>query len=218
MTLAEQAAASLKQALLSGEMSGAKAMTERSVCEFLGMSRTPVRAALQALAADGVLSYQPQRGYQLREFDKQAVLDAYQVRAVLEGQACREIAMSGLADDTQDIMASCVATGKKLLRGERKSFSHEDWREMNSRYHHALINALSNETLKEMLLHVEKRPMLSFQVIAKLGAKPDFNLLSVAQTDHERVLKYLEAGDAERASHAMIEHVRVAGDLLLEGW
>ena len=218
MTLAEQATNSLRRALLSGEISGEEAMTERSACEFLGMSRTPVRAALQALAADGVLSYQPQRGYQLREFDTRAVLDAYQVRAVLEGQACREIAMEGLPDTAHEVMAACVAQGKDLLSGDREAFSHDDWREMNSRFHHALVNALRNETLKEMLLHIEKRPMLSFQVIAKLGTKPDFHLLSVAQTDHERVLKYLRDRDAERASNAMVEHVRVAGDLLLEGW
>ncbi|ASJ72927.1 GntR family transcriptional regulator [Granulosicoccus antarcticus] len=218
MTLAEQATDRLKHALLSGEISGGKAMTERNVCEYLGMSRTPVRAALQALAAEGVLTYQAQRGYQMREFDKQAVLDAYQVRAVLEGQACREIAMCGLSESTQETLLACVVKGKKLLAEDRKSFVHEHWREMNSCFHHALLDALSNETLKEMLLHIEKRPMLSFQVIAKLGVKPDFSLLSVAQTDHERVLKYLQAGDAERASNAMVEHVRVAGDLLLEGW
>jgi GntR family transcriptional regulator of vanillate catabolism len=184
----------------------------------LGISRTPVRAALQVLATEGLLSYQPQRGYQMREFSAEAAFDAYQVRAVLEGQVCREIALKGLPSEVESIMSACVEQGRLLLTSDQVASFHDEWRDMNNRFHHALIEALSNETLKETLLHVEKRPMLSFQVIAKLGAQPDYKLLSVAQTDHERILSYLKAGDAERASAAMVEHVRVAGDLLSEGW
>lgn len=203
---------------MSGDISGKEAFTERNICEFLGMSRTPVRAALQFLANEGLLSYMPQRGYELREFNTKAAHDAYQVRAVLEGQACREIALQGLSESLEVTLTECIEQGRALLSGKPEDFSHDHWRAMNGRFHHALVDALQNETLKEMLLLIEKRPMLSFQAIAKLDFEPDFKLLSVAQIDHERILTYLKAGDPERANTAMLEHVRVAGDLLLESW
>ena len=86
---------------------------------------------------------------------------------------------------------------------------------MNSRFHHAIIDATDNETLRDTLLRIERLPMLSFHVIAKIGARPDMSLLLGAQLDHERILKSLMAGDAERASERMVEHVRIAGDLIV---
>ena len=96
MTLAEQATERLREALLSGKFPESPTLTERVASEYLGMSRTPVRTALHTLANEGLLVYQAQRGYQVREISQKSILNAYQVRAVLEGQACREVSMKGL--------------------------------------------------------------------------------------------------------------------------
>ncbi len=216
MTLAEQATEKLRKALLSGTFPTRQNLTERVAAEHLGISRTPVRSALATLANEGLLTYQPQRGYQIREFSPKSILDAYQVRAVLEGQACREVAQKGLPDKPAQTLSSCIDLGRSLLACDASQFQHEDWREMNYQFHHAIIEAADNETLMDMLLHVERLPMLSFQTIAKIGARPDMGLLLGAQLDHERILTSLQAGDEGRASARMTEHVRIAGDLIVQ--
>ncbi len=215
MTLAEQATERLRDALLSGEFPRAQSLTERVAGEYLGMSRTPVRSALHTLANEGLLVYHAQRGYQVREFSPKSILDAYQVRAVLEGQACREIAQEGLSETQAQVLSACIRHGQALLACDEGQFLHEEWREMNNRFHHAIIEAADNETLRDTLLHVERLPMLSFHTIAKIGARPDMNILLGAQLDHEHILASLLKGDEGRASARMTEHVRIAGDLIV---
>lgn len=215
MTLVEQATERLREALLSGRFPKGQNLTERVAGEYLGMSRTPVRSALHTLANEGLLVYQAQRGYQVREFSPKSILDAYQVRAVLEGQACREVAQKGLPKKAAETLSACIDHGRTLLACNESQFLHEEWREMNNRFHHAILEAADNETLMDMLLHVERLPMVSFQTIAKIGAQPDMSLLIGAQLDHERILTSLLEGDEGRASARMTEHVRIAGDLIV---
>lgn len=216
MTLAEQATERLREALLSGKFPKEQSLTERVAGDYLGMSRTPIRSALHTLANEGLLIYQAQRGYQVREFSPKSISDAYQIRAVLEGQACREVAQKGLPEKAAKILSVCIDHGRALLACQEGQFLHEEWREMNNRFHHAIIDATDNETLVDMLLHVERLPMLSFHTIAKIGARPDMSLLLGAQLDHERILASLLKGDEGRASARMTEHVRIAGDLIVQ--
>ncbi len=216
MTLAEKATEKLREALLSGKFPTGQHLTERVAAEHLGMSRTPVRSALATLANEGLMVYQPQRGYQVREFSPKSILDAYQVRAVLEGQACREVAQKGLPEKAAQTLSACIDAGRSLLASDATRFLHEEWREMNYRFHHTIIEATDNETLTDMLAHIERLPMLSFQTIAKIGAQPDMKLLLGAQLDHERILSSLQLGDEGRSSTRMIEHVRIAGDLIAQ--
>src|ERR1700738_3309126 len=81
---------------------------------------TPVRTALQALAGEGLLDYAPNRGFTVREFPLDAIVDAYEIRASLEGVAARFAAERGLSADASSIIERSLAAGDKLL--ERGSF------------------------------------------------------------------------------------------------
>src|ERR1700754_294748 len=86
----------LRAAILAGEFHPGERVHEVKLTALLGVSRTPVRAALQKLASEGLLDYTPNRGYTLREFSISEVISAYEVRAVLEGLAARLSAERGL--------------------------------------------------------------------------------------------------------------------------
>lgn len=215
MTLTEKAVEKLREALLQGNFPDGCSLTERQVSEYLGMSRTPVRAALQTLASEGLLAYEAQRGYSIREISPKAVFDAYLVRAALEALACREIAERGLSAQTESVLEACVTQGRDLLADGSGEFRHAEWRDMNNRFHQAIAEAADNEALTDVLLRVERLPMLSFRVIATIGARPDMALLEGAQRDHEQILASLRAGQSTRASSRMHEHILVAGDLIV---
>lgn len=214
LTRTEEAVERLREALLCGTLPCSEGLTERAVGAFLGMSRTPVRAALQTLASEGLLSYEPQRGYRPRPVTRQSVLDAYKVRAALEGLACRELAERGLSVATRETLEGCVALGRTLLAEGAASFRHDAWRRMNGRFHSVIVEEVGNASLLGALRHVERLPLASFNVIATVGARPDFLLLDGAQRDHEQIVTYLAAGMSSRAGDRMHEHILVAGDLL----
>lgn len=72
-------------------------LSEISISERLGLSRTPVRAALARLEQEGILEAIPSGGYSVRQFSEADVADAIELRGVLEGTAARLAAERGVA-------------------------------------------------------------------------------------------------------------------------
>src|ERR1700753_2368019 len=108
-TRSESVAEALRAAILGGQVEPGERLHEVKLTALLGVSRTPVRAALQKLASEGLLDYTPNRGYTLREYSIDEVIGAYEVRAVLEGLAARLSAERGLH-------AAEIATLEQALR------------------------------------------------------------------------------------------------------
>src|SRR6056297_3289828 len=84
-----QVADQLRESILSGEIPPGERVNEVQLSQRLGVSRTPTRAALHALAAEGLLSYETNRGFTVRAYSAETIAEAYEIRAVLEGLACR---------------------------------------------------------------------------------------------------------------------------------
>ncbi len=210
-TLTEIATERLRASILAGEFDQG-GLTENAICAAFSMSRTPVRAALQILAQEGLLEYAPQRGYRIRRQDPGLVGEAYEVRAVLEGLAARKLAEAGLSAETDAALSDCVAKGTKLL--DRATFNASAWREMNARFHEAIIGAAGNDLLLATVKLAEGVPLAAMTIIADLNAQPDKALLRQAQADHEAILAALRDGQSARAEARMREHILVAGELI----
>src|SRR5580692_4803752 len=94
-TGAQAVTESIRSALLDGNL-GQGRINEVHLASSLGVSRTPVRAALQMLAGEGLLDHAPNRGFAVRSFSLDEIGDAFEVRALNEGLACRLAAERGL--------------------------------------------------------------------------------------------------------------------------
>src|SRR5258707_13186446 len=89
----------IREAVLNGSVAAGERINEGRISKTLAVSRTPVRAALQALAGEGLLDYAPNRGFTVREFPLDAIVDAYEIPASLEGSAARFAAERALNAD-----------------------------------------------------------------------------------------------------------------------
>ncbi|WP_426359192.1 GntR family transcriptional regulator [Pseudocolwellia sp. HL-MZ19] len=214
MTLTEQAIEKLREVILIGVLADGTSITERQISDLLSMSRTPVRAAMQALANEGLLEYESQRGYRVRTINLETIFDAFKVRSALEGLACQIVCETGLSNETATVLKSCIEEGRMLLEGAGEGFQHNEWRNMNELFHQTIVNAANNDTLSSSLAKVVMMPMLSFKVIATTLTSPNMTLLEGSQRDHEQILNSLQAGQSTRASNRMQEHILVAADLI----
>ncbi|MFW5833378.1 MAG: GntR family transcriptional regulator, partial [Pseudomonadota bacterium] len=91
-----QVADTIRTLILRGDFPAGEHLREAALADRFQVSRTPVRAALAENAKDGLLDYEPNRGYRVRRFDLRDIADAFELRAVLEGTACRVAAERGL--------------------------------------------------------------------------------------------------------------------------
>ncbi len=85
----------LRDLILTGEVEPGERLSEVALSERLSVSRTPLRAALQKLEQEGLVALIPSGGYAVRSFSRQEVIDAIELRGVLEGAAARLAAERG---------------------------------------------------------------------------------------------------------------------------
>ena len=86
----------IRELILSGELPPGARISELAVVERIGVSRTPVRAALARLQEEGLLEPIASRGYAVRAFSEVEIRDAIEVRGTLEGLAARFAAERGV--------------------------------------------------------------------------------------------------------------------------
>src|SRR5262245_11966916 len=80
----EHAYADLKQRILSGTIAPGSILAERQLAADLGMSKTPVRAALERLEHEGFITVSPQQGILVRDLSIHEIADQYEIRVALE--------------------------------------------------------------------------------------------------------------------------------------
>ena len=120
-------------------------LEEIPLAEKLGVSRTPVRAALATLGNEGLLEHLPKRGYTVRAYDIGEIVAAYEVRAALEGLACRQAAMRGLSNDAVATLRNCLDEGDRILgKGVLLPDDHMPYQQVNITLHNSILEAAGN--------------------------------------------------------------------------
>src|SRR5688572_7407927 len=98
----------LRELVLAGELAPGSRIAELAIVERLGMSRTPIRAALMRLEQEGLLEALPGGGYAVRTFSERDVSDAIELRGTVEGLAARLAAERGASPDVLRQARECL--------------------------------------------------------------------------------------------------------------
>lgn len=194
----------LRQSILSGDYEPGRRLNEVHISQSLDVSRTPVRAALQALAGEGLLDYAPNRGFTVRVFQLSEVVDAYEIRAMLEGVGVRFVAERGLKADEKATIEKSLEDGDRLLR--RGTLTPADitaYRSINSYFHDTLLLGARNRMLGDMIRICEHVPIASSRNVIVFH----YQDLRRRHDDHHRIYEAILAREPWRAETLMREHV-----------
>ena len=210
-TLAQDVTETLRNWILNGEIRPDERLEEIPLAEKLGVSRTPVRAALSTLASEGLVDHQPKRGYLVRGFNMEEIVAAYEVRAVLEGLACRNAAMRGLTPEQAQRLRGALADGDRILDlGELRPEDHAPYQQMNVTIHDTLLEASGNPWVTRFAEQAQNIPFASDRIILW----DDHPIILRSHGDHHRIIEAVIARDCVRAEQLMREHVYYAGLIL----
>lgn len=194
----------LREAILNGDYEAGRRLNEVHISQSLGVSRTPVRAGLQALAGEGLLDYAPNRGFTVRAFQLNEIVDAYDIRASLESIAARLAAQRGLETQERIAIENSLADGEKLLRrGSFKSGDLSAYRIINGNFHDAILFAARNRMLAEMIRICHHVPVSSSRNIVAF----EYHDVRRRHDDHHRIYEALVARDPWQAEMLMRAHV-----------
>jgi GntR family transcriptional regulator of vanillate catabolism len=215
-TLSEKVTETLRDWILHGRFRPGQRIEEIPIAAAMGVSRTPVRAALATLANEGLIDHQPKRGYLVRIFELDVILAAYEVRSVLEGLACRSAAQRGLSDAQAQRLRACLIEGDRILaKGTLRAEDHEPYQKINVDLHNTLLEASVNPWLGRFAEQAHNIPYASDRIILwDVGHA----VILRSHGDHHRIVEAVIAGDSTRAEQLMREHVFYAGMIFKENF
>ncbi len=205
----------VREMILTGALEGGQRLLEVPLSDQLEVSRTPVREALIVLAEDGLVEYRPNRGYVVREFSFEYIMDAYTVRETLEGLACRLAAEKPLPRQLRQRMRDCLARGDEILSAERlRADLRDPWREVNDELHTILVAAADNPPLAQALNSATNIPYSSSRVVHWFDDADIEGLyqLRMVHRHHHEICEAIEAGAGYRAEMLMRGHIAYAAN------
>jgi len=206
----------LREMILRGELAPGERLAELTLAERLGVSRTPIRQALPALAREGLLAAAGRRGYVVRSFSPQDVLDAIETRGLLEGLAARRIAERGMGTALLEELRKCLVEGDAIL-GKRKFESADEQRygEMNGRFHALIVDGGGSRIVADHLARNDHVPFASARAVAFSRDLSELvPILNYAHRQHHVIVQALENREAARAEALMREHASPVKEVL----
>jgi GntR family transcriptional regulator of vanillate catabolism len=203
---------SLRELILSGALKPGERLSELSIVDRLGVSRTPVRMALVRLEEEGLLEAIPSGGYAVRHFSEADIFDAIETRGTLEGLAARLAAERGPSPGQIGEIKVCLRKLDALIQDEHGDDTLTGYVELNEQFHQLLINMSGSRVVARQIERAVALPFASPSAFVEVQAMlPESRaILLVAQEQHRSVVEAIERREGARAEALMREHSRVA--------
>lgn len=195
--LSEIAYERIKEAIRSADLEPGQPLSEKKLSSLLGISRTPVRVAIQQLAQEGLIQIIPGRAVTVASLSIQEVMNVIHVRAILEPEIARLAAASILFEELETLVSAIQDMEAAIERDDRSA-----WVEADGRFHKILSATCSNKLLGEMVMQVRNR--ISYLSIAN---PTDQKRLLACTQEHRRVVDAIAARDLQAAEQSMRDHL-----------
>lgn len=200
----------IRELLLSGAFAPGERISELPLVARLGVSRTPVRLALERLAHIGFLDVNASGRFIVRGFTPADALDAIEIRGVLEGTAAR-LAAERLVDDAEleGLRRACLdMDGFDRLSLE----SFAQYMDMNEAFHAAIVHLAKSPMLARTIQQAVSLPFASPSAMVfptSTLANAD-ETLALAKAHHREILDAIAARQGTRAESLAREHAFIA--------
>ena len=202
----EALASTILAEIFNGTLAAGQRLVAQDLAERHGVSQTPIREALIALAAIGMIDLLPNRGAVVRRVGEREVREVCQVRRILECEAVRTAcgmmtaeSLDEIGDAIHAIRIRCGESNEDLVRLARV---------VDSRLHDAIATACGNELLAREI----GRLKLLFRAFRdgsweRVATQNDYSRLAIEADEHMRIIDALKANDAVGAADAMARHI-----------
>jgi DNA-binding GntR family transcriptional regulator len=187
--ISDAVAKKLREMIVNGELPAGQRINEVKLAHQLGVSRTPLREALNRLANEGALSSVPRIGYSVTPLTLEEFQQVYAIRPILDPEALR---LAGLPKP--DALRNLERINTRMVRAS----DAENVIQLDDEFHFALIEACPNKVLLDLIRQIIRRTH-RYEITLMRENKN----VSTANEEHEEILAALRRGDLEAACSAL---------------
>lgn len=184
----------LVELIANGSLKPGQHLVELDLAENLGVSRQPIREALQRLQADGWVELRPAYGAFVHTPTAEEVAQMLGVRSVLEAHSAHEAALHATQDNIARLWELQDAGMAALAADDERALV-----EANAALHQYIVETSGNKVLSELISQVERRVRWYYTPIARPRGKEAWN-------EHANLIRAIADGDAEKAEQLMRRH------------
>ena len=192
----------IKELILSNKLDVDTLYSETKLSKEPGISRTPMREALQCLSQDGYISILPSKGFIIRALNKKDMKESIQIRCAIEGFCTHALASQIKTKKAQDTINKLG----KILENQKKAALDTDDLEPFIQYDHefhlTLISFLENDEVN----HIFQRLMYLIQLTSNSTLEAQGRIQGTLD-EHEKYFEYLKAGDVNNAYITLVNHL-----------
>jgi DNA-binding GntR family transcriptional regulator len=192
--------------VLNGELASGERVPEFQLAERFKVSRSPVREALRALDAVGIIEVVPNRGAFVRRIAVEEALEVYEVRAALFAQAGRLMAARGSEESLTELGHLHVMMGEAA-----DDHAFDRYFPLNFSFHELIVDAAGNRTLAAQYRMLVKRLRLFRARNLMFG-----DTLEVSHREHALIVEAILRRDPEAAGQACFDHVEQGRHRVME--
>lgn len=192
-------ARSLRRAISSGEFPPGTQLGEAALARQLGVSRGPLREAMQRLTQEGLLVSHRNRGLFVPDLTPEAVSDMYLLRSTIERSAIQRVLQLGVEAETADRLDAVVDRMADIAEG----VDSPEMVAADLDFHHELVEAARSERLSRVHETVIVETSMCLRALQSRYAPGEDRV-----SEHRELAAAIRAGEADRACAALDEHMR----------
>ena len=202
--LKARAYASIKNAIITGQLETDQRLIEEALASDLGISRTPIREALQQLEKEGLILRRSASGFAVKGVSEEDVEEILEVQRALESYACH-LAASRITDAEITSLVDLIRVQEDCL----KELSVEKFIWLDSEFHDAIHKAAKNDLLynnvRRLRDHMERYRVIIFRSRARL---------SLSVKEHKEMVALLQAKKTKQIGKLIGRHIIRGKDVI----
>ena len=205
-SLAKIAYTRIKRSILDGEIKPGEITNEMSLAKMLGISRTPIREALLELSNQGLVTFLPRRGIQIRHFTLQDVNDVFELRRAIELAAVEKVSQHAESLDLSLLEEALKRQQRALDKNDSSAFMDGD------RQFHSTLTSLTGNKLV-MSLQDNLRDMVEImgtEALTRIGRMRE------VMDEHSYIYRFVCQGRTDLARKAMEDHLERSKEAFFE--
>lgn len=200
--LQTQAYDSIKNSILSGGLEPGRLYSETKLSAQIGISRTPMREALQCLSQDGYITIIPSKGFMIRQLNEKDMKDSIEIRCAIEGFCTNQIASQTHTEKKQQLYHSLEQSLLSMESSLNKEDKLESFIHYDHQFHLLLVNYMENDEFNQIFQRLLYLIRLTSQDALAVKGR-----IQGTVDEHRQYLDALKAGDGPKAYQIMIHHL-----------
>lgn len=209
-SLAEEVAERLRNAILSGQLQPEEPLREAALSELMGVSRGPIREALNHLEREGLVMVTPTGRTYVARLSRTDFDEVFSLRRALERLAIEYACQRAMPEDIAAVQAVVDAMASAIDRG----IDEKEAAELDLQFHDALYAASRHQRLLDYWALL--RPQVYVLMLSRNVASPDFS--DAAVRGHQDILEAIKRRDLPAALDVIEQHMTFAYDLVNQSY